>query len=66
MFRLMGYKQEVTNLEPYIITLSIKKNHLTRWVQLEHLILEIEKAIKQYGAIKNQDYKIQVYDNDSI
>lgn len=60
MFKMLGFEKFVESEEPYIFTIRIKNPHFQKLLRPEHLLFEIENALKDYGAKKNIDYKVEV------
>ena len=60
MFRQMGFRQEIVSFEPKILELSMKNKRLMSFVRPEHFLQEIYDSLKENGAIKDEDYIVEV------
>lgn len=60
IFKLAGFKQEVINIDPYTIELTIKNRFIDNPSYIESIITEITNALKHNAANKDQDYTIKI------
>lgn len=67
IFKTAGYKQEIIKEDPTVIVLSCN-NRLVKYnpMYIPMLICEIDRALKENGAIKDVDYTVITEDKKEV
>jgi hypothetical protein len=64
IFKAAGYKQELLNEKPYTILLSVNNRQASNPMFLDLITTEIETALNLNGAQRDNDFKIEVKNNE--
>jgi ABC-type proline/glycine betaine transport system substrate-binding protein len=60
IFKAAGYSQKIINTNPVILELTIRNNQIQKPLFLQLMIETIGEALKENGAEKDKDYRIEV------
>lgn len=60
MFKLLGFSQNVTNQDPFTLSLVLTNRRLSSQIQPDHFTGIIKTCLETNGAKEDIDYKFEV------
>jgi len=59
-FKMLGYTQEVTNMEPYTVEITLTNKYFQHLVKASDVLAKVSEAMGENGALLERDYIYEV------